>query len=621
MWSFKDIPIKQKLVRAIMLTSTVVLLISASAFIVFEFISIRTFMHRMFTIRAQVVGNSSTAAVRFDDEQDATEILSALRADPSLAVAAIYKDSRLFAYFPTNLNAARDLPAVPLRSHYQFKGGYYSLFEPIVLDNKEIGTLYLKASLDPMYARLQMYTVLALLVLGASVLAAYMLSSFLQEIISRPVLELAKTARMISERKDFSVRARKYGADELGLLTDAFNEMLTEIHNRDLALLESRKRLDLALKGSQTGTWDWDIKKEQLIWDDYTHALFGVRPGEFPGTFEAFEQRVHPEDRERVKLAARRAIEQKVEFDLAFRILLPDGSERYLVSRGSPFYSEQGEPDRLAGVCMDMTERKRAEEEIRRLNTELEQRVVLRTAELAATNRELEAFTYSVSHDLRAPLRHIDGFAQILQEELGQNAEPSALHYLRRIRKGTQNMGKLVDDLLNFARVGRQELQRQLTDLNAIVDEVILDLKPECDGRQIQWLIGRLPPGFCDPALIKQVFTNLISNAIKYTRLRDQARIEIRTVTVDGETAIVIRDNGVGFDMKYIDKVFGVFQRLHRAEEFEGTGVGLATVQRIVQRHGGRIWAEAAVDSGAAFYCTLGGVAPVSTPAGKPAAS
>jgi signal transduction histidine kinase len=235
----------------------------------------------------------------------------------------------------------------------------------------------------------------------------------------------------------------------------------------------------------------------------------------------------------------------------------------------------------------------------------LEQQVEERTAQLHVANADLEAFSYSVSHDLRAPLRHIGSFSQILSEDYGPKMEPEAQQHLNRILTGVSSMSRLIDDLLKMAQIGRQALVCVPTDLNFLLREVLADLQPECGGRQIDWRIGTLPSVECDPGLIRQVFTNLLSNAVKYTGRREVAVIEVGRVEEERGAVIFVRDNGAGFDPKYASKLFGVFQRLHRAEEFEGTGLGLSTVQRIMRKHGGEIWAKGEVDKGATFSFTF----------------
>jgi len=261
-------------------------------------------------------------------------------------------------------------------------------------------------------------------------------------------------------------------------------------------------------------------------------------------------------------------------------------------------------PFKLSAI-LPVLDRALAVRRLRLENAALECRVRERTAQVEAANKELEAFSYSVSHDLRAPVRHIDGFAGMLGES-EKNLSDSGKHYLNLITGAAKRMGNLIDDLLEFSRNSRAELRRQSVNLEKLVDETIERLKPETDGRNIMWERGALPVVQADPGLIGQVLSNLLINAIKYSRERNPAKIEIKCeAETPGETVVFVRDNGVGFDMKYADRLFGVFQRLHREEDFEGTGIGLANVRRIVSRHGGRTWGEGKLGQGAVFYFSL----------------
>ena len=291
--------------------------------------------------------------------------------------------------------------------------------------------------------------------------------------------------------------------------------------------------------------------------------------------------------------------------DAEISIVAKGQPPRHILSAGSPFYDDRHNILGAVVVMHDITERRRAVKKIRELNAGLEQRVRDRTARLTAANEDLDAFCHTVSHDLRAPLRHIDGYVELLVARCGDGLTDKGRHYLDIVAASAREMGVLIDELLQFSRTGRAEMHRESVDMNRALQEAMTPLKESHAGRTIEWVVGDLPPVSGDYALFRQVWANLLGNAVKYTRPREAARIEVSAREEGGETVFAVRDNGVGFDMHHAGKLFGIFQRLHSLAEFEGTGIGLATVQRIVKCHDGRVWAEAELDRGAAFYFTV----------------
>jgi PAS domain S-box-containing protein len=277
----------------------------------------------------------------------------------------------------------------------------------------------------------------------------------------------------------------------------------------------------------------------------------------------------------------------------------------WLLCNAHPVTGADGAVEQVVVTFTDISERKTAQDEARRFSAELERRVEARTAELDAANRELEAFAYSVSHDLRAPLRHISGFSSLLAERSADSLDERGRHYVDVISRSVNEMGVLIDDLLQFSRTGRAELNVERVDMDVVVREALAPLRQETDGRDIRWDIESLPPADADRSLIRQVWANLLGNAIKYTVGETPARIQVRGARTDAEVVYAIQDNGVGFDMQYAHKLFGVFQRLHDSSEFEGTGIGLANVHRIVTRLNGRVWAEGEPGRGATFSFSL----------------
>ena len=333
--------------------------------------------------------------------------------------------------------------------------------------------------------------------------------------------------------------------------------------------------------------------------------LFDLDPAELAVSAESFFKLGNLEDMPGIIDAVTESARDLTLFRHQWRANAPGVGEIWIETHSMPVREPDGTTT-WHGTVSDITDRRRAEAEIRELNANLERRVGERTEELELANRELEAFSYSVSHDLREPLRAVNGFSQALLDDFGPRLPDEGRRFANNIRQGALRMGRLIDDLLAFSRLSRQPLQRRSVDVKRLVEECVNLVKPAASGATVS--IGELPECDADPGLLHQVFTNLLSNAFKYSKNRETPRVDIDSRQDESDRVIyLVRDNGTGFDMQYAGKLFQVFQRLHRSVEFEGTGVGLAVVHRIVVRHGGRIWAESAPEQGATFFFTLGG--------------
>ena len=875
----------------ILLTSGAVVLLTCGSFCICELLIFRQNMVRHTSTLGQIIADNSTAALAFQNGDDAREILNALKAEPHIVAAGLYtKKGSLFSKYPASLPGTA-FPAAPAEDGYRFEHSHLDGFQPVVQDGKRIGTLYLQTDLGAVYERFRLYGSIVVLVMAVSFLLAYSLSMVLQKQISRPILALAETAKAISERRDYSVRARKLGHDELGLLTDAFNQMLEQIHEQNQTLRRNELQLQTIienlgeglmvsnldgrvlhynqaalalhgfatpeeshrnltefaaifelstmdgvilpldqrplariLRGERLRDWelrirriksDWqrifsyggvlvrdaagrpmmavvtvsDITERKRLeetrvrlaaivestddaimsktpegvitsWNHGAEKIFGYSAQEAIGQpmlmlfppdrtreeaeiliqigkgksidhFETVRVRkdgkvidvsitISPiEDSQGrvvgISQIARDITERKLEqVRLQFRALFeslpglflvltpdlkivavsdaylqatmtkreeilgrglfevfpdnpndptasgvsnlrtsldrvrknavsetmaiqkydvrrPDGvfEERYWSPVNSPVLSANRQVEYIIHRVEDVTEFVRKKQQppagesglrarMEQMEAEIfrsSQAVQSANQQLQATNAELESFSYSVSHDLRAPLRHIDGFSELLRKHTESVLDEKGRRYMKTISDSAKRMGQLIDELLVFSRMGRAELHVIELDQDALVAEVILENGFK-KNPAINWNIAALPRVRADPVLLRQVWFNLIDNAVKYSGKSKSPRIEIggRLDPAAGEQEFFVRDNGAGFDMQYADKLFGVFQRLHGMAEFEGTGIGLANVRRIVQRHGGRTWAEGRVGEGAVFYFSLPVVKPASSP-------
>ena len=474
--------IGQKLTGIGMLSGLTALASAAIAFLIFDLHTFRQSMVRRIQSEARIVSLNSASPLLFSDAESASVTLEGLRAEPAIAAAVVLGEKgALFASYAREAGAAASLPdATPgprPTAGYSFASDHLLVVEPIRFEGRTIGTLLIRAELAELRDRQWRYAGIVGAVLVGSFLLALAISRVVAKTISRPILRLADTARMVSQQRDYSVRVAPEGNDEISQLILTFNTMLDELQGQNLELEDARE--------------------------------------------------------------------------------------------------------------------------------ELERRVEHRTRDLAAANKELEAFSYSVSHDLRAPLRAIDGFSKALLGSYGDQLDDRGRHYLERVRAGTLRMADLIDDLLGLARVSRKEMARQRVDVSEIASRVAQELARRPPARQVRVEVEAGLEAEADPQLLTIVLENLMGNAWKFTGKTQDARIDVGRRADGHEAAFFVRDNGAGFDMAYADKLFGAFQRLHGEADFEGTGIGLATVQRIVVRHGGRVWATGEVGKGATFYFTL----------------
>lgn len=702
----EDMPIRRKLMTGFLLTSGVVLLLTCAVFAIYEIVTLRKGMLERYTTRANIIAASSSAALAFRNEADATEMLGFLKADTRIVGACLYDDKgKLFAKYPAD--APADLfPPLPVPSGY--RGDGLDISCPVAQGDRVLGTAYIRCNLSALSERYRTYSWFTLVIMAGSILVAFFLSRTLQKQLSLPILALAGTAKAISARGDFSIRAEKFGRDELGELTDTFNRMLDQLQQTELRLstviqnaplilysldpkgvvtLSTGKGLeDIGLKpGGSTGKSVFEVypanssileKVKKALAGEEAHGLVEVNGHTVEALYKPIKDaqgRVTEVVGVAIDVTARQKAEKSLKEvtenqnfitsilenvpnmifvkdakDLRFVMFNKAGEEllgvpradligkndydlfpskdadfftakdrktlesgklldipeeplqtmnkglRTLHTKKFPVFGTDGKPQYLLGISEDITEQK--EQESLRIYAKA----------LENSNQELQDFIFVASHDLQEPLRKIQSFGNFLKEEAGPGLSPSSADYLQRMQDAARRMGVLLEDLLQLTRVTTRAQPFAPVDLSEVAKEVISDLEMRIKETNGKVEMSGLPSLEADASQMRQLFQNLIGNALKFRRAGIAPVVEVKgSVERDNRLCrIQVRDNGIGFDQKYADKVFNIFQRLN-GQEYEGTGIGLAICRKVVERHGGKIKASSKMGEGAVFEITL----------------
>lgn len=597
--------LRAKLLRVIWLASSLAFLLSALAMLAYEQMTYQPRLARELNAKADLLSLNLHAALNFNDTQAAGENLAAMKNMPEVMLACVFRpDGTVFASYrgQTARLRCRPLPAAEA-ARLEFSDDELWMTRSIHYQRDTVGYLQIGYAVPSLQSRLPQYASALAMVSLTLLLLALVLSRLLRRTITDPILELAQLARGVTEAGSYRLRALPRSNDEIGGLALAFNRMLETVQQRESELHASRDLLQAIIDNTPAAVYLKDFQGRFLLVNHRCAQIVGLPPEHIVGktVFDFcppdLAESYHANDQQ--VLHHNRVVETEE------TVLQQDGEHTYLAIK-FPLHDAAGKPNAICGISTDITERKQAQLQLEQYRDQLEAAVEKRTAELAIANKELQAFSYSVSHDLRAPLRAIDGFSQMLAEDYATGLDDAAQDYIRRIRKAANRMGQLIDDMLNLSRVSSAELKIQPTDLSAMAGAIMQDLQELAPQRECEI---RLQPGLVadvDPQLMQIALRNLLENAWKYSTKKPVTRIEFGAEQVDGLPVYFVRDHGAGFDMAYAGKLFNPFQRLHSKDEFEGTGVGLATVSRVIQRHGGRIWAEATPGEGATFRFSCG---------------
>ena len=582
-------PIQRKLLLIIFSTIAASLILVLAGIVAYEISTYRSRQAQEMTSLAGFIVANSAPPLAFDDAQTAQEILNTLKGTPAVVTAALYtREPRLLASYVRSGERLTPPPR-PGAEGARFAGRYLELVRPIEAKGRRIGTLYLRADLVNVYYRLRGYASIFLVVTAAIMGGGFLLQRLLQRLISEPLLQLSSMADNIAGG-DLSTHIEVRSTDEIGQLASSFNHMSSELARSYTQLRESEARFRALVAASSDVLYRMSPDWSEMLQLDSQGQLAGT---EQPSG-DWIHKYIHPDDQSRVLSAINEAIRTKSTFELEHEVLLTDGSVGWTFSRAIPIQDQKGKITEWFGAASDITDRKRAEKEREELIQELER-----------SNRELQQFAYVSSHDLQEPLRTITVYAQLVQNRYQGKLDEKGAKYLTYMFNAATRMSSLITDLLAFSRVGSRVEPFQPVEMESVLNDVLTNLKVTIEESGAEITHDPLPQVEGDRGQLTQLLQNLVANGLKYQKKEAAPRVSISVERLDDEWLFGVHDNGIGIDPQFYDRIFIIFQRLHKREEYSGTGMGLAICRKIVERHGGRIWVESRPGEGASFYFSL----------------
>jgi len=598
--TIRNAPIRQKLMVIIMVTVTAAMLLACIGILTFDSSLYRTNLARDLSALTRIIAENSAASLEFNDPRSATAILDALRARTHLVSACIYQEDGTILARYVRHEAPQGCPPADSRDELRFGSADATASYGIFLSGKRIGTLMLLYDLEEVSERRKLYGAVVIGVLLVSGLIVLLLSSGLRAMIADPVSHLVRATTAVSETGDYGIRARKESGDEFGVLVDRFNEMLAGIQSRDDRLTKALQDREEALRDAEKAR-----ERFRFLAESMPQKIFTARRGgevdyvnrqwiEFSGL--SFDQLrhwnwtrvIHSDDLKANLRVWRRSLRMGEPFHIQHRIRRADGTYRWHLTRVHAMRDAQGSISLWIGSNTDIHEQKETEEELRRANEGLQQ------------------FAYSASHDLQEPVRNVTVYSELIAKRYHDVLDADGRKFLGFLSEGGRRLGMLINDLLAYTRAGTAESEITVQDAGTVLRHTLSALAEAIRESHATVTSGSLPEVFMGEAHLQQILQNLIGNSLKY-HSEVPPRVHISAVDLGSKWRFAVEDNGIGIDPGYKEKIFGVFKRLHHNHKYQGTGIGLAICQRVVERYGGRIWVDSVPGKGATFYFTVPG--------------